>query len=96
VKQSRKTEIIGIVVGALLMLSPLFAYCGYLIARNHAQALLGDPHGGKGQAMSANINAMLYSLSAGIAGFLAGVAILTCAIIAFRRARRGAGGITSV
>ena len=92
-KQKRKTEIVGIVVGSLLLLSPLFAYFGYLSGMKRAHVLFTDPHAGKAVAMSAQIDAILYSISAGIAGFVAGVVILICSIIAYRRAARDAGEI---
>ncbi len=90
-KPNRKTPIIGIVVGIVLLLSPLFAYCGYRVGMNRAYATLAASRTGDAFAISANINTMLYSIVAGGVGFLIGIIMLALSIRAFRRAGLAAG-----
>jgi hypothetical protein len=95
VKRNRITEIIGIFVGALLLLlSPLVIYYGKRTAMMCISAALSARRDGLIFAnlgtdpLSQIFDTVIYFTVAGTAGFLIGLAMFVISITAFRRAGR--------
>jgi len=92
VKLKRTKQIIGIVIGALLLLlSPIIARWQYTIGMQqafntiesgyHSSLSNADPH-----QLSGNIDSVLHACAGGLLGSVVGLLVLVVSIILYRRA----------
>lgn len=87
----RRLIIVGLVLGSLLTLSPLFGLVGTVVGMmNSFVALSADGAGGDTEALSRGIGQALVATAAGLVFFIPGVILLTISIIHYRRAKRAA------
>jgi len=87
-KPKRTRYIVGIVVGSLLLLSPLVALFGTAFGMQRAFDSLGSPGLHDPKALSSSIDSVLYVTVAGVIGFACGIVLLTISIVLFIRAGR--------
>jgi len=87
-KPKRTKYIVGIVIGSLLLLSPLIALFGTAFGMQRAFDTLGGPGIQDPKALSSSIDSVLYVSAAGPIGFVCGVVLLTVSIVLFIRAGR--------
>jgi ABC-type Fe3+ transport system permease subunit len=87
-KPRRTRHIVGIVLGSVLLLSPLVALFGTVFGMQRAFDLLGSPGLQDPKALSSSIASVLYVSVAGVIGFVCGVVLLTISIVLFIRAGR--------
>ena len=89
--KSRRKYTIGMIVGAVLMLSLPLAYIGYRAAMKRAEAAL-TTHGEEDEKeIRGSISAVLSYITVGCFGTIFGLVVFTWASIRYRRAGRAAG-----
>ena len=83
----QRMPIAGIVVGALLTLSPVFGLPGVLFGMSRAFMALGSSGISDPKALSADISGILVSTAAGLLLCPVGIVIFTLSLIFYFRAR---------
>ena len=78
----------GLVVGALLTLSPLFGMLGTVVGMMTAFDALGTHGAGDTEQLSVGIGGALVSTAIGWVLFVPGIILLTISIIHYRRTKR--------
>jgi ABC-type Fe3+ transport system permease subunit len=87
-KPKRTRYVVGIVIGSVLLLSPLVALCGTTFGMQRAFDSLGRQGLHDPKALSGSIDSVLYVLVAGLLGCVCGIVLLTISIVLFIRAGR--------
>jgi len=87
-KPKRTKYIVGIVIGNLLLFSPLIGLFGTALGMQRAFDRLDSTGIQDPKALSGSIGSVLIVSAAGLIGFVCGVVLLTVSIIFFIRAGR--------
>ncbi len=87
-KPKRTKHIAGIIIGALLLFSPLIGLVGTAVGMKGAFASLRSPGFESAQSLSTNVDTVLYATVGGLIGFVAGIITIILSIVFFVRAGR--------
>jgi len=83
--KKRRTFLLGIIAGIILILSPLFGLLAAAIGMGHAFSLLGHPGISDPKAVSADIGGVLVSTAVGLILCPVGVILFTVSLIFYLR-----------